>query len=151
MRINIRINMCAKMTITPGYTLVELLITLAVVAILSTLAMFHYREYVQRTARMEAKSVLLQAQNWMEQQFTLNNSYLNAGQEPVLPSPLSKSPISGAEKYRHSVLPGTTATSYTLQAVPVQTDQCGTLTLDQTGLRGVSGTHTATVESCWAN
>ncbi len=140
-----------KKTLVLGYTLVELLITLAMVAILSLTAMFHYREYVQRTARMEAKSVLLQAQNWMEQQFTLNNSYLNAGQEPVLPTSLSKSPISGTEKYRHSVLPGTTATSYTLQAVPVQTDQCGTLTLDQTGLRGVSGTHTATVESCWAN
>ena len=89
-----------KKTLVLGYTLVELLITLAMVAILSLTAMFHYREYVQRTARMEAKSVLLQAQNWMEQQFTLNNSYLNAGQEPVLPTSLSKSPISGTEKYR---------------------------------------------------
>jgi type IV pilus assembly protein PilE len=136
---------------TAGYTLVELMITLVVTGILSMIAIPSYSEYVKRSTRIEAKVALLQAQNWMEQQFTLNSSYLNAGEEPVLPDSFSRSPISGTEKYTLSVVSGTTVASYTLQAVPVQEDKCGIFTLDQSGLRGLSGTHTATAELCWAD
>ncbi|MCU6435649.1 hypothetical protein LPB67_17870 [Undibacterium sp. Jales W-56] len=93
-------------------------------------------------------ATLLKNANWMQQKFTIDNAY--PASATVLP--FAQSPEAGTAKYNLSiVVPATANTSqYTLQAVPVSTDECGTFTIDQTGLRGQTGTANKSVTDCWA-
>jgi type IV pilus assembly protein PilE len=127
-----------------GFTLVEVMITVAVIAILAAIAIPAYGEYIKRGARDEAKAALLEDALLMEQQFTLNNTYGTV----TPPGFVLQSPKTGTAKYTLSLDPAKLmATSYVLWAVPAKTDKCGTFTLDNTGLRGVTGT--ASVVECW--
>lgn len=128
-----------------GFTLIELMIVVAVIAVIAAIALPSYRQYVQRGDRAAAMAALLQNGNWMQQQFTINSVYPLAGAT----LPVANSPLSGTAKYNLSISVGT-GPGYTLSAAPVGTaDKCGTFTLDNTGLRNVSGA-TATSADCWA-
>ncbi len=128
-----------------GFTLIEMMITVAVVAILAAIALPSYREYVRRGERAEAKSTMLQMQNWMQQQYTLNNQYpLALG---AAPATLLQSPPTGTAKYNIS-LAVAAAQTYTLQAVPAVADaKCGTLTITNSGVRANGGSDN--VNYCW--
>jgi type IV pilus assembly protein PilE len=66
-----------------GFTLVELVIAVAVIAILSAIALPSYREYVKRANRSAAQSLMLDLAN-REQQYLLDNrSYLGGGASAV--------------------------------------------------------------------
>lgn len=124
-----------------GFTLIELMIAVAVVAILASIAVPSYMEYVRRGNRAEARTALLAAAARMQQGFTLTNSY-------VAGAPAS---FNGTSKYAVSLVDGTTASTFTLQAAPLQTDKCGTFTVDQSGQRSLkAGTYTASVADCLA-
>lgn len=131
-----------------GFTLIEVMITVVIVAILASVALPNYTAYVKRAKRADAMSVLLKNANWMQQQFTINNKF--PASATVLP--FAKSPEAGTAKYNISIVVPTTANAsqYTLQAVPVGTDECATFTLDHTGLRGQSGTASMSATDCWA-
>lgn len=133
-----------------GYTLLELLAAVAIVAILSSMALSSYSAYVRRSDRIAARAVLLEAANWMERRFSVQHSYLgDDGQSPVLPAGLERSPASGAAKYVVSLASGQTRiTAYELRAAPILADACGTLTLDHSGARGLIG-NTASLAECW--
>ena len=53
-----------------GFTLIELMITVAIVGILGAIAYPSYTEYVRRGHRAEARAGLLQAQMWLERAAT---------------------------------------------------------------------------------
>lgn len=139
-----------------GVTLIELMIVVVIIGILSAIAYPNYTAYVQRGNRAEARSVLLEAAQFMERSYTMNNCYHRndgacgtAGVNLTLPASLAQSPKSGTAKYNigFSVQ---TAQAYTLQAVPtgVMTgDACGNLTLDSTGIKGRTGT--LSLDQCW--
>lgn len=137
----------SKIVRTKGFTLIEVMIVVAIVAILASVAVPSYLESIRRGNRADAAATLLKNANWMEQQFTVNSSYkLPDGTVPAIP--FAQSPPSGAAKYTIALAAGTTATTYTLEATPAQADsKCGKLTLDQSGTRGENGT--ATAEDCW--
>ncbi|MEG1454952.1 MAG: type IV pilin protein, partial [Comamonas sp.] len=61
-----------------GFTLIELMIVVAIVGILSTVAFPSYQEYLRRAARSEAKAGLLQAAQWMERAATVSGVYPTA-------------------------------------------------------------------------
>jgi len=135
-----------------GMTLIELMIVVAIIGIISAVAYPSYRDYVTSTNRAAANGDLLEISQWMERYFTANGRYTNAsGTAPALPFTTSPSDSSDVN-YNISIPNGSVAAaSYIIQAEPVggqQDDDCGTLTLDQTGAKGQSGAG-MTVSDCW--
>lgn len=131
-----------------GFSLIELMIVVAIVGILVVVAYPSYADYVRRSARAEAKGILLENAQFMERWYTTNGTYVGAAL-PVLRSP--RGVVDGAQRYNLSFAADPAATTYRLQAVPVAgspqaSDSCGTLTLDQAGTKGVSK---STVAACW--
>ena len=134
-----------------GFSLVELLVVLVIMGVLSALALPGYTRYVQRGNRTEVMAALLEAQHFMERYYSANGQYLSpANAVPMLPQRLQGIPSQGTVRYQLSVREAT-ANSYLLQAVPegsMADDVCGSLTINQTGLRGVlNSTHS--VSECW--
>lgn len=128
-----------------GFTIVEVVIVMLIVAVLTAIALPSYSAYVQRASRSEARGQLLQAGLWMERWRTENGTYAGA----ALPIGLQQSPMTGAAKY-NIALGGLTATTYTITATPVGAmagDQCGNLSVNQLSQRARSGA--APFELCW--
>lgn len=150
---------------TTGFTLIELMITVAVVAILAGVAYPSYQNHLRNTRRADAEGALLGFANAMERYFTENNTYLGTAGTQSDPedsgSPwiyATQSPIDGSTKYydlKISSDPAPTATTYTLRAEPISTspqasDKCGTLTLTNTGVKGITGAAAGVVAGdCW--
>ncbi len=148
-----------------GFSLIELLIAVAIVAILAAIAYPSYQEQIRKSRRADAKSVLLQGAQWMERFYTENNCYsktrlingdgtvtICGGTAVVLP--FTKSPIDGGTQYYDISLAAVAQNTFTLNAAPTsgtdQTkDKCQTLTLTNTGLKDVTGGATLTKEECW--
>ncbi|MGZ4960671.1 MAG: type IV pilin protein [Methylomonas sp.] len=145
-----------------AFTLVELMVTVAIVGILAAIAMPSYQESVKKSRRADAEGALLGLANAMERRFTEASSYCDAGgagganscgaagtNDTGSPSIYAtQSPASGAAAYNLKIQ-AVTATTYTLSAEPTgaqANDKCGTLTLTNTGVKDVSS---ATVAECW--
>jgi type IV pilus assembly protein PilE len=137
-----------------GVTLIELLITVAIVSIIAAIAIPSYNTYILRTHRTEAKSALLNMASMEERLYSTTNFYtLNATQLGYA----AASPIVGSGYYQVSignVQPATTTTqaTYTLTATAINSQAadaaCATLVVDQRGTQTATGSPTANVD-CW--
>lgn len=133
-----------------GITLIELMIVVAIVAILTAIAYPSYRQQVLRGNRTEGKAELMEASQELEKCFTRYGAYDSANCTARGTLTGAGRPSEGA-RYQISLAAAgpRPATEYTLQAVPQngqEADSCGTLTLDQTGLRGSA---TPADTKCW--
>ena len=138
---------CGRAAAT-GFTLIELMVVLAIVAILAGVAYPSYLESVKRARRSEARIYLLEAQQFMARFYSANSRYTTdeAGTtSPALPARLQSVP---ADAPRYTLSVTATANGYTLTATPMGDDDCGDLTLTHTGAKGRSG-QGPTVAECW--
>lgn len=123
-----------------GFTLIELMIVVAIIGILAAIAYPSYQEYVRRGYRSEARSGLLQAQAWLERAQTATGAYPAALATALQTVPSQRYAISYASGSNYTL----TATAQGAQAA----DRCGDFTLTRSGKRGVNG-GSASVEECW--
>ncbi len=111
-----------------GFTLTELMITVAIVAIVAAIAVPAYQDYTRNARRAEAVSLLADLASRQEQYFLDNRTYTSNIASLGLASPLT----TDGGHYTISI-PAASATTYTLQAAPIAsqaTPECGTLTMD---------------------
>lgn len=145
---------------TNGFTLIELMIVVAIVGILAGIAYPSYVDSVQKSRRSDAMGALLGFANAMERRFTETNSFTGAAGTTAIPADTgapriypTQSPLDGGTKFYNLTINASAATSYTLYAAPINAqsnDKCGTLTLNQTGTRGITGGETGvTATDCW--
>lgn len=141
-----------------GYTLLELMVAVAIVAILVAIAYPSYRDQIRKSRRADAESVLLQAAQWMERRYTTSNCYDNpcgSGTAPTLSTTVAASPsgCSGSGCYYNITVTAIGQNNFTLSAAPATTDQandrCKTLIVDNAGTKSVSVDATLPVSDCW--
>lgn len=128
-----------------GFTLLELLITIAIVAILATIAMASYRDQVVRSKRGAGAACLQQSAQAMERYYTTNMTYVGAV--------AGQCDTEVAQDYAVTFVADPTVRAYTLQATPqggqaTSDTKCGTLSINQQGVRGEGGTATS-ADECW--
>lgn len=133
-----------------GFTLIELMITVAIIGILAAVAYPSYQQYVLRANRADAQAILMENAQFMERWFTTCGTYATnttCGAAATLPSTVSPKGATGtAIKYNISFSVAASATGFELQAAPngVQTnDSCATLKLSNTGAQS------PTTAGCW--
>lgn len=127
-----------------GFTLIELMITVAIVAVLAAVAYPSYTKYVQRGYRSEGIAMLTDAVARMERYYAQNNSYA----APNLAGLGITNANTANNRYTLSFSGTPTATAYTLQVVPINaqtSDTCGTFTIAQDGTR----TPDPSTTTCW--
>ena len=129
---------------TRGFTLVELMITVAILAILAAVAVPQYKDYVTRGRIPDATSALSSKQVQMEQFYQDNRTYVGA--------PACTADTGTSKYYTFSCVAGSnTATAYTLQAVGRSAMAGFTYTVTQAGAKATTAVPAGWTSSatCW--
>lgn len=139
-----------------GFTLIEILIAVAIVGILSTIAYPAYTQYVRKSHRPDAKNALLDLSSREERYFSINNAYttsasaLGYGTNATFPIPIASS----GQSYYSMTVTQSASNNYVATATPTGTqvsDSCNGYVLDylgnQTNVDGSSNTISSS--GCW--
>lgn len=125
-----------------GFTLLELMIVVAVITILAAIAYPNYTESVRKSRRAAATADLSELAQNLERWYTLNNNYSTY----TIPARLQRSPQQGTVYY--TIRAVRAQNTFTLTATPTgaqASDRCGALTLTHAGTKGAG----RSVSECW--
>lgn len=132
-----------------GFTLIEVLIAMVIIAILAAIAIPNYSEYIQRGRRADAKAALLQLAQWQERRRTETGAYVT--DTANLPGGLTAVKSGNADTYTITVSADTAP--YILTATrtgSMSSDPCGDFTLTGLGVRGtVAESGSRSSDECW--
>jgi type IV pilus assembly protein PilE len=130
-----------------GFTILEVIIAVALIGIISAIAIPSYQSYMMSARRTEATAALYDMAARMERFNTANNTYVGAtvaGIGAQSPTPEGNYTLS---------ITAQTANTFTIQATPAvgspQTSDatCASFTLTHTGVQGITGS--GSVQDCW--
>ena len=133
-----------------GFTLIELMLTVAIIGVLASIAIPSYQSYVENTRRTTAQGELLELAQWMERRYSNTYSYLDDGDDPDLPFSISpKSRDDDSTAFYQFVLEEVDENSFRLEAQAINAQEnsdCGNLWVEEDGTRGATG---GSVDECW--
>ena len=146
-----------------GFTLIELMITVAIVAVLAAIAVPSYVEQVRKGKRTDAKVELLKLAQMQESYYTQNMSYAQNLGNGVGGLGLGNNVKSEQDAYQITMtkLPNTcngtstrACTGFTLTATAIggqaSDTHCSRFTLSSTGKKGtVAGASSTQIKKCW--
>jgi type IV pilus assembly protein PilE len=135
-----------------GFTLIEMMITVAILGILAAVALPSYQSQMVRTRRAAATGCVMELAQFMERVYAANIRYdQDAGAATALPATPCRKDLNGI--YTFSFDSGQPqARTYTLLAVPAGAQatrdaDCGSLSINQANVKAISGTKA--VAQCW--
>jgi type IV pilus assembly protein PilE len=128
-----------------GFSLIELVVTIGIIALLAAIAVPSYTSYVQQSRRTDAIRALATARQVLERCYTQYYAYNNLNCPGLAPN--------SPNGYYAITTPTLTANTYLLQAaaqgVQLKDQGCTAFRIDQTGAQTSTGTSTAQI--CWGS
>jgi len=163
-----KLSIASRRRASAGFTLIELMATVLIAAILVAIAGPMYTNQIRHSRRTDARTALLDLASREERFFSTNSAYTSTLSQ--LGYAGTAWPVNvGSNYYQITACVGTTTTAITppcagaaagtgaafvLIAVPINAQTkdtiCGSFTLDNTGVQNVTGTASATPQTCWS-
>ena len=150
-----------------GFTLIEIMIVIAIIAILATIAVPGYQEFVAKAKRSDAQGALTGLASALERAYTENNNYCDMGTTvvadcggaggdsgiPVAALFGPTVPLDGGNAYYNLTISAVANDTFTLTATrtgSMVADKCGDFTLTNTGVQAITNQDAGVVASdCW--
>lgn len=143
---------------SPGFTLIELMIVVAIVGILAAIAYPSYQSYVLRSGRTDGQAKLMEIMQAQERYYSQNQTYTtNLGdganglrqgvaENAAVPTPERRYTIQAAE-CAGTLIANCVNLTATRAGAQVSDAECGNLSINSRGIKAISGT--GTVDRCW--
>lgn len=141
--VNLKIIECNQHFKSKGFTLIEIMIVVAIIGILSSIAIPSYQDYVIRANLVDATNTLLSTRARMEQHFQDNRSYQTVG---AFTSPCTTVPNAGKFSFACS---NVTPSTYTITATGSGIVSAFRYSINEQNLQVTISTKWGNSGNCW--